>query len=68
MTEVQANRQQDIEKITRLTPRVVTQEHNEMLTKLIGLQEVEEAMKQMSLGKRQAQMASQQTSFTISGI
>ena len=51
MSEDQADRRQKIEKITRLIPRVVTQEHNEMLVKPIDLQEVEEAMNQMTIGK-----------------
>ena len=48
MTEYQADRQQDIEKITRLISRVVTQGNNDMLLKPINLQEVEEAMNQMA--------------------
>ena len=44
MTEDQANRKQDIERIMWLIPRVVTYKHNEMLTKSIDIQEVEEAM------------------------
>ena len=41
----------DIEQITRLVPRLVTGENNEMLNKPIEMQEVEEAVNQMALGK-----------------
>ena len=51
MTEDQLNKKHDINKITRLAPMVVTQEHNEILIKPIELQDVEEAMHQMKLGK-----------------
>ena len=42
---------------------LVTQDHNEMLVKPISMQEVEEAMNQMDLGKCQDQMVSQQFFF-----
>ena len=45
------NRSQDIEQITRLVPRVVIGENNEMLNNPIGMQEVEEAVNQMALCK-----------------
>ena len=45
------DRSQDIEQITSLIPRVVTGENNEMLTKPIEMQEVEQAFNQMDLGK-----------------
>ena len=51
MTEDQMNRQQDIAKITQLLPAVITQEHNEMMKKPLDIQEVEEAMNQMTVGK-----------------
>ena len=41
----------DIERISNLVPRAVTAENNEMMTKPIGLQDVEEAVNQMALGK-----------------
>ena len=44
------DRSWDIEQITRLVPRLVTGENNEMLNKPIGMQEVEEAVSQMALG------------------
>ena len=45
------DRSRDIEQNTRLVPRLVTGENNEMLNKPIGMQEVEEAVNQMALGK-----------------
>ena len=51
LSEDGGNRSQDIERITSLVPRAVTGENNEMLTKPIGMQEVEEAVNQMALGK-----------------
>ena len=45
------DRSRDIEQITRLIPRLVTEENNEMLNKPIWMQEVEEAVNQMALGK-----------------
>ena len=45
------DRSRDIEQIIRLIPRLVTVENNEMLNKSIGMQEVEEAVNQMALGK-----------------
>ena len=45
------DRSQDIEQITSLVPKLVTGENNEMLIKPIGMQEVEEAVNQMALGK-----------------
>ena len=45
------DRSRDIEQITSLVPRLVTGENNEMLNKPNGMQEVEEAVNQMALGK-----------------
>ena len=45
------DRSWDIKRITSLVPREVTCENNEMLTKPIEMQEVEEAVNQMALGK-----------------
>ena len=45
------DRSQDVDWITNIVPRVVTSENNEMLTKPIEMQEVEEAVNQMALGK-----------------
>ena len=45
------DKSQDIEQITWLVPRLVTGENNEMLIKTIGMQEFEEAVNQMDLGK-----------------
>ena len=45
------DRERDIAQITRLIPPSVTREVNEMLVKPVTLQEVEEAVNQMALGK-----------------
>ena len=45
------DRERDIAQITRLIPPSVTRENNEMLVKPVTLQEVEEAVNQMALGK-----------------
>ena len=45
------DRERDIAQITRLIPPSVTREDNEMLVKPVTLQEVEEAVNQMALGK-----------------
>ena len=49
------DRNQEIEQITSLVPRLVTRENNEMLIKLIGMLEVEETINQMDLGKSPSQ-------------
>ena len=41
MTEDRGDRSQEIAKITILTCRVITREHNEILVKPISMQEVE---------------------------
>ena len=51
LREYGGHRSRDIEQITRLVPRLVTGENNEMLNNPIGMQEVEEAVNQMALGK-----------------
>jgi len=51
LKEEGTDRSNDIDQITRLIPRVVTREHNALLLKAISLQEVEEAVNQMQLGK-----------------
>ena len=43
MTEDRGDRRQDINNTTRLIPRVITRENNEMLVKPISMQGVEEA-------------------------
>ena len=45
------DRERDIAQITYLIPPFVTREDNEMLIKLVTLQEVEEAINQMALRK-----------------
>ena len=51
LNEYGGDRSQDIERITRLVTTAVTGENNAMLTKPIGMQEVEEVVNQMDLGK-----------------
>ena len=51
MDEDIGDRGNDIAKITRLIPKVVTRENNEMPLKLISMQEMEEAVNQVALGK-----------------
>ena len=51
LREEVGNRSREIEKITSLIPSLVTVENNEMLVKPIEMQEVEEAVNQMDLGK-----------------
>ena len=51
MTEDRRDRRKDIERITRLVPKVITREHNEQLLKHVSIQEVEEEVNQMDLGK-----------------
>ena len=50
LSEYGGVRSQYIEWITSLVPMAVTAENNEMLTKPIGMQEVEEVVNQMALG------------------
>ena len=45
------DRGRDIARITRLIPKVVTRENNEMLLNRVAMQEVEEVVHQMALGK-----------------
>ena len=45
------DRSQAIARITRFIPRIITNEHNEMPTKPISMNEVEEVVQQMALGK-----------------
>ena len=45
------DRERDIAQITHLIPSTITREDNEMLVKPVTLQEVEEAVNEMALGK-----------------
>ena len=51
LNEYLQDRERDIVQITRLIPPSVTREDNEMLVKPVTLQEFEEAVNQMALGK-----------------
>ena len=51
MMEDRGDRGQEIRRITRLILGLVTNEQNEMLVRPISMQDVEEAMNQMALGK-----------------
>ena len=51
LNEDHHDRDREIAQITRLIPTSVTREDNEMLVKLVSMQEVEEAVNQMALGK-----------------
>ena len=51
LNEYLQDRERDIAHITGLISPLVTREDNEMLVKLVTLQEVEEAVNQMALGK-----------------
>ena len=51
LSEDGGDRGRDIERITCLIPKEVTRENNEMLTKPVAMQEVEEVVNQMALGK-----------------
>ena len=51
LQEEDHERGRDIENITHLIPSSVTRENNEMLIKPVTMQEVEEAVNQMALGK-----------------
>eukprot|EP00253_Pinus_taeda_P023098 PITA_23098 len=56
-----------IERITQNVPKLITEEHNELLLRPILTQEVDTAMSQLKEGKPLARMASLQLSFTPSG-
>ena len=58
MMEDKLNRWQDISNITQLLPTVIFGEQNEILLKQIEIQEVEDALKYMTLGKALDRMAS----------
>ena len=49
--EPQTNRQQEIDQIKQLIPKLVTAEHNKMLLRPVSPQEVDEAMAQFKDGK-----------------
>ena len=51
LNEDSGDSDRDIERIASLVPKVVTGEKNEMPTNPIGMQEVEEVVNQMALGK-----------------
>ena len=53
LTEDKGDRGQDIARITRLIPKVVTRENNEMILKTISMQEMEEVVNQMAMGMTQ---------------
>eukprot|EP00253_Pinus_taeda_P031999 PITA_31999 len=49
--ETQTDRTEAIDKIIKSIPKIITEEHNQMLLKLITLQEVEKAVQQLKEGK-----------------
>ena len=49
--EPNINRKEAIDKITRHIPRLITEDHNTLLLKLISLQEVESAVNLLKAGK-----------------
>lgn len=49
--EPQINRQPTIEKILQHIPKIITEEHNQLLLRLVTLLEVETAMNQLKEGK-----------------
>ena len=51
LNEDHHDRDREIAQITKLIPTSVTREDNEMLVKPVSMQEVEEAVNQMALGK-----------------
>lgn len=51
LKEDRVYRHNEIAQITGLIPRLVTREHNDLLNKAISMQEVEEAVNQIELGK-----------------
>ena len=51
MTNLVADIGDAIKKITQHIPNLVTQEKNEILMRLISQEEVDQAMKEMALGK-----------------
>ena len=51
LSEDGGDRGRDIERITHIIPREVTRENNDMVTKPVAMQEVEEVVNQMALGK-----------------
>ena len=54
LNEYVHDRERDITQITHSIPSTITRENSEMLIKMVSLQEVEEAINQMSLGKAPA--------------
>ena len=67
LREEVGDRGREIEQITSLIPRMVNAENNEMLVKPIEMQEVEEVVNKMALGKLLDWMGSLPISFTSSG-
>ena len=51
LTEDGGDRRRAINRITDMIPRTVTRENNEMLLKSVSMQEVEEVIHQMAIGK-----------------
>lgn len=49
--EPQINRQPTIERIFQHIPKIITEEHNQLLLRLVTLQEVESTMNQLKEGK-----------------
>lgn len=49
--EAQIDRHPAIERITQNMPKIVTEEHNQLLLRLVMPQEVDMAMKQLKEGK-----------------
>lgn len=51
LRERPGSRNQAIQKITQLIPKIITEEHNDKLLQPISMKEVEEAMAQLKDGK-----------------
>lgn len=49
--EPQIDRMQVIEKITKNIPKIITEEHNQLLLRSVSLQEVENVVRQLKEGK-----------------
>ena len=49
--ETKTDRLPAIEKIIKIIPKIITEEHNQILLRPISLQEVETAMRQLKVGK-----------------
>lgn len=68
LKEPRNDRDQDIKKITKNIPKILTKDHNKMLLRKVSLQEVEDVVMGCPMEKLQVRMVSPLISTNIVGL